>query len=233
MTTPLDALQARLGYDFRDKGLLEEALTHPSYAQDHPESKGSNQRLEYLGDAVLQLILTEELFRANPSEREGALTKRRAALTRGAFLTGLARDIGLDTCLRLGASEEASGGRTKASALEDAFEALVGALFLDGGIDRTRRALLAVYGPLADRLAGVEDSENPKGRLQESIQPAHGNHALRYEVVGTEGADHARAFEVAVFLHDRPLGRGRGPSKKSAEEAAARAALAELGRNPA
>jgi ribonuclease-3 len=229
----LGALQNRLDYSFKDPALLETATTHPSYNQDHPDCPESNQRLEFLGDAVLQLILTQALFDAFPGEREGGLTKRRAALTRGAFLTGLARDIGLEACLRLGASEEASGGRTKASALEDGFEALVGALFLDSDLEQTRRVVLGIYGPLAGRLAGVEESENPKGRLQESIQPSHGNNALRYDVVGTEGADHARAFEVVVFLNERPLGRGRGPSKKAAEEAAAREALAELEKNPA
>jgi ribonuclease III len=226
--SPLDRLQQRLAYVFRDIGLLERATTHPSYMQDHPETGGSNQRLEFLGDAVLQLILTQELFRAYPEEREGSLTKRRAALSKGLFLTRLARDIGLEACIRLGASEEASGGRTKASALEDVFEALVGALFLDSDLERTRRVVLGVYGPLSDRLEAIGESENPKGRLQESIQPLHGNSALRYEVVATEGADHARAFEVAVFLNERPLGRGRGRSKKLAEEEAARAALAEL-----
>jgi len=226
------ALQARLGYAFRDPSLLEDALTHPSYRQDHPESPGSNQRLEFLGDAVLQLVLTQRLFEIYPEEREGVLTKRRAILSKGAFLARLARDIGLEACLRMGASEEATGGRSKASALEDVFEALVGAIFLDSDLPAAALAVLGIYGPLPERLAGAEDSENPKGRLQELVQPVHGNAALRYEVAATEGADHARAFEIVVYLHDRLLGRGRGPSKKLAEEEAARAALLELGRNP-
>jgi ribonuclease-3 len=228
----LETLQQRIAYDFRDRALLERAITHPSYRQGHREARGGNQRLEFLGDAVLQLILTQKLFEIYPEEREGALTKRRAALTKGAFLTQLARDIGLEACLRLGASEEATGGRSKAAALEDVFEALVGALFLDGDLATARRVVLGIYGPLPDRLEGFEDQENPKGRLQESVQLAHGNNALRYDVVAVEGADHARAFEVAVFFRDRPLGRGRGPSKKLAEEAAARMALEELEKNP-
>ena len=223
--SPLDALQARLGYAFRDASLLVDAVTHPSYLQDHPESRDTNQRLEFLGDAVLQLILTQNLFQAFPAEREGGLSKRRAALTKGAFLVQLAREAGLDGCLRLGASEETSGGRTKASALEDVFESFVGALYLDSDLATAEKIVLQLYGNLPGRLAGVEHEENPKGRLQERIQPAHGNHALRYEVEGVAGADHARAYDVSVFLHDAPIGRGQGASKKAAEEAAARAAL--------
>jgi ribonuclease-3 len=227
--SPQEALMARIGHDFNDSALLERALTHPSYLPEHPEAAENNQRLEFLGDAVLQLVLTESLFDLYPGEREGGLSKRRAALTNGAFLAELAREVGLDSCLRLGTSEEATGGRARASALEDAFEALVGALYVDGGLPAARRAVAALYGNLADRLASVSEVDNPKGRLQELLQPVHGNQALRYEVVATEGADHARAYEVAVFVLDRELGRGRGPSKKIAEEAAARAALAVLG----
>jgi ribonuclease-3 len=228
--SPSDALQQRIDYVFRDAKLLECAVTHPSYLQDHPEYGDSNQRLEFLGDAVLQLIVTQALYEIFPNDREGTLSKRRAALTKGAFLVQLAREIGLDACLRLGAGEEASGGRAKSAALEDAFEGLVGALHLDGGLPAARRVVLALYGDVATRLAGVEDAENPKGRLQELMQPAHGNQALRYEVLAVEGSDHAREFEVGVLLRDRLLGSGRGTSKKLAEEAAARVALENLGK---
>lgn len=232
LSAPLAALQRHLRHTFSQPELLVRAVTHPSYLQDHPGGAESNQRLEFLGDAVLQLILTERLFALYPEDREGGLSTRRAALTRGAFLVQLAREVGLDACLRLGASEEASGGREKASALEDAFEALVGALYLDSDLATARGAVLGVYGDVTARLAAVEGEENPKGRLQELVQPAHGNHALRYEVVAIEGADHARSFEVEVFLLERPLGRGRGTSKKLAEEAAARSALGALGQEP-
>jgi ribonuclease-3 len=227
--SPLELLVARLGHRFNDRGLLDRALTHPSYLHEHPDVRENNQRLEFLGDAVLQLLLTEALFELFPAEREGGLSKRRAALTKGAFLTELALESGIDACLRLGSSEEATGGRTRASALEDAFEALVGAIYLDGGLPAAKVAVRALYGKIEDRLASVGDAENPKGRLQELLQPIHGNHALRYDVLSTEGADHARAFEIAVYLTDREIGRGRGPSKKLAEEAAARQALATLG----
>ena len=228
MSEVLDRLQDRLGYRFRDPALLELAFTHTSYLPEHPAVTESNQRLEFLGDAVVQLVLTEALFELFPAEREGVLSKRRAALTKGVFLVQLARELSLDQCLRLGTSEESTGGRQRASALEDAFEALVGAVYRDSDLAVTRRTVLAIYGSLPDRLDVMEHEENPKGRLQEMVQPQHGNHALRYEVASMEGEDHARAYEVEVFLKERPLGRGRGPSKKVAEEAAARAGLITL-----
>ncbi len=227
---PVEALQARLGYAFRDPALLEEALTHPSFLQGLPGSVSSNQRLEFLGDSVLQLILTQMLFSLYPGEREGPLSRRRAVLAKGPFLARLALETGLAGCLRMGAAEEASGGRAKSAALEDAFEALVGALYLDSDLATVRRVLEAVYGDLPSRLAKLETGENPKGRLQELIQPEHGNQALRYEVVAVEGADHARAYAVSVLLNGKPLGSGRGPSKKAAEEEAARQALLTLAR---
>lgn len=228
MSDPLEQLEIRIDHTFQNRALLERAVTHPSYLQDNPDIAESNQRFEFLGDAVLQLVLTEALFDLFPGDREGLLSKRRAALANGAFLAQLAREIGLDQSLRLGASEESSGGRARASALEDAFEALVGAIYLDGGFVAARHVLLGLYGPLPDRLATVEDVENPKGRLQERVQPTHGNNALRYEVLRIIGEDHAREYEVAVYLNQQLLGSGRGPSKKTAEESAARAALSVL-----
>ncbi len=228
MNEALDQLEIRIDHVFRQRALLERAVTHPSLLQDRPDLVESNQRLEYLGDAVLQLILTEALFDLFPGDREGLLSKRRSALANGVFLARLAREIGLERALLLGASEEATGGRSRAGALEDAFEALIGAIFLDSNFETARRIVLGLYGPLPERLAIVEDVENPKGRLQERVQPTHGNTALRYEVLGVQGEDHAREYEVAVFLHDRQLGTGRGSSKKQAEEAAARAGLAAL-----
>lgn len=228
MSDALAQLEIRIDHVFRDRSLLERAVTHPSLLQDRPELLESNQRLEFLGDAVLQLILTEALFALFPGDREGALSKRRAALANGTFLARLAREIGLDVALRLGASEESTGGRARAAALEDAFEALIGAVYLDSDFITARRVVLGLYGPLSDRLASVENIENPKGRLQEMVQPVHGNAALRYDVIGVQGEDHAREYQVAVFLHTRQLGSGRGSSKKQAEEAAARAALTTL-----
>lgn len=228
MSGPLQRLEEAIGHAFRDRALLERAVTHPSLVQDRADGLESYQRLEFLGDAVLQLILTETLYDLFPSDREGLLSKRRSALANGTFLAGLAREIGLDAALRLSASEELSGGRNRDAALEDAFEALIGAVYLDSDIDRVRRVVLGIYGNLGERLANVEDRENPKGRLQELVQPLHGNNALRYEVQQIEGEDHAREYVVAVRLQDRQVGTGRGTSKKLAEENAAREALATL-----
>jgi ribonuclease-3 len=229
MSAPLSQLQTRIGHTFRNADLLESAVTHPSWLQEHPDSKGSNQRLEFLGDAVLQLVLTDALYALYPEDREGELTRRRASLSKGAFLAQLAREIGVDASLRLGSSEEAGGGRNRAAALEDALEALIGAVYLDSDLATVRRVVLGLYGPLADRLA-LATSDNPKGRLQELVQAQHGNDALRYDVTRVEGADHARAYEISVFLLSRRIGTGRGTSKKLAEEAAAREALKTLER---
>ena len=224
----LDHLQERLGHPFRDPALLVCALTHLSYVQDYPGARPGNQRLEFLGDSVLQLILTEALFQLYPEEREGSLTKRRSTLAQGRFLSLLARELALDAALRLGQSEEQTGGRQRASILEDALEAVIGAIYLDSDIATARQVVLGWYGPLPGRLATLFAEENPKGRLQELLQPVHGNQALRYETVSTEGAPHEREYEVSVYLNDILLGTGRGNSKKLAEEAAARAALPTL-----
>ncbi len=218
------ALESRVGHVFRDRSLLERALTHPSLP---PVLRGaeSNQRLEFLGDAVLQLLLSEALYAEFPGEREGVLSRRRATLANGTTLALLARELGLDHALRLGPSEESSGGRQRTSALGDAFEALLGAVYLDAGLAAARAVVRAAYGPLPERLAALGDDKTPKSRLQELVQPRHGNDALTYQVVASEGEDHRRTFEVSVNLLGREIGRGRGSSKKAAEEAAAEAGL--------
>ncbi|NDC74940.1 ribonuclease III [bacterium] len=225
MTGPLAALEVRLGHVFARPALLVEALTHPSYLNEHPDAGPHNQRLEFLGDAVLGQILTTELFHAFPGEPEGALSRRRSVLNNGRTLAELALGLGLDTALRLGGSENTPEGRTRPSSLEDAFEALVGALYLDAGPDTTRARVLSIYGPLHERLATGLVTDNPKGRLQELVQPIHGNTALRYETVQSGGVDHAKEYVSTLYLAERPLGTGRGLSKKTAEEAAAREAL--------
>jgi ribonuclease-3 len=229
--TPPGQPQLRLGYTFRDPGLLLCALTHPSYLQDRPKAGPSNQRLEFLGDSVLQLVLSEALFELYPEEREGLLSKRRSILAKGRFLCILARELGLDGVLRLGLSEEQTGGRQRASNLEDALEAVVGAIYLDSDFATVRPVVLGWYGSVPDRLSALLGEDNPKGRLQELVQPVHGNGALRYEIAHTEGAPHEREYEVNVYLNDTLLGSGRGSSKKLAEEAAARAALPNLPRH--
>jgi ribonuclease-3 len=227
-TTKLTALQKRLGYTFRNPALLTEALRHASFLQDRPDAGAHNQRLEFLGDSVLHFILTDALFRQFTEEREGVLSRRRAGLTKGEFLSQLARDLGIEAGLQLGQSEEDAGGRGRASILEDALEAIIGALYLDSDFATVQAVVTKWYGSLPERLALTEGKENPKGQLQEMIQPAHGNGALRYDVVNATGPKHAREYEVAVFLNDKQLGTGKGSSKKAAEEEAARAALVTL-----
>jgi ribonuclease-3 len=224
----LDTLQQRIAHTFRDPALLECAMTHPSYLHAHPDIAESNQRLEFLGDAVLQLALTEVLFDTFPGDREGSLSKYRSMLSNGKFLSDLAREIGLPGAMFMSAAEEAAGGRHRDSALEDALEALIGAIYIDSNLAVTRRVLVGLIGSLPDRLAAMEPAENPKGRLQELIQPRHGNNALRYDVGQVAGRPHAREFQATVYLHDTPLGSGRGPSKKTAEEQAAQQALETL-----
>ncbi len=225
MPSPSETVQARLNYQFSNLELLELALTHPSWLQEHPKITWSNQRLEYLGDAVLQLVLTDLLFSRYADEREGILSQRRSALTNGTYLACLAEEVKLGPALRLSAAEDQAGGRTKESALEDALEAVLGAVYQDGGFDEAKRVIHSLYGDLDRRLAKVIPAANPKGRLQERVQPILGNDALRYEVMHIAGEDHAREYEARVYLRDHLIGTGRGTSKKSAEEEAARRGL--------
>jgi ribonuclease-3 len=224
----LAAVQSRLGHTFTRPELLIEALTHPGFLNENPGAGPHNQRLEFLGDAVLQLILTTELFARFPADAEGELSRRRASLANGRCLATLAQELGLDQALRLGGSENTPEGRARSSNLEDAFEAVLGALLLDAGLETTRARVLAVYGSFEARLAARLGADNPKGRLQEQVQPRYGTACLRYETVQSGGADHAKEYTSRVYLADRLLGEGGGSSKKIAEEAAARVALETL-----
>lgn len=219
----LKQLEQVLGHSFADGSLLERALTHPSHSGGAEDF--NYQRLEFLGDAVLGLVLAEQLFRLLPDEREGVLTRYRAMLARGGQLSELAREIELGSYLRLGAAEEANGGRLRDSILEDALEALIGALYLDAGLAAAEAMVLRLFGDVRGRLDKQLGHHNPKGRLQELLQPELGNDAIEYRIVETEGPDHAKTFKVEVFVSGEALGSGSGASKKTAEEAAARVAL--------
>ncbi len=225
----LDALQERLGYHFKDAVLLVRALTHPSYLQQCPDAGGHNQRLEFLGDAVLGLVLAEHLWETFPDEREGTLTRHRAALARGDRLAEVARTVDLPAHLRLSDAETANEGRNRQSILEDALEAVIGAVYLDGGYPAARDAVLRWYGDIGAQLSSTASAHNPKGRFQEIIQPEFGNDAIRYEVTGESGPDHLKAFTVCVRVNGEVRGTGCGASKKEAEEAAAREALERMG----
>ena len=216
-----DALQNRLGYAFKDSSLLRLALTHPSVAHEQGAPLQTNQRLEFLGDAVLQLALTRELYEKFPAFGEGPLTKARAKLVNRRTLAEHARHLGLGEFMIVSRGEEMHGGRERASALADALEAVLGAIFLDGGFDLARQFILREFGSGLGELSVIPILENPKGELQEFLQSSSAE-APQYHVVSSTGPDHDRVFGGVE------LARGQGKSKKTAESEAALAALAAL-----
>jgi ribonuclease-3 len=220
-------LQTQLGYKFRDEMLLRLALTHPSVAHESGEPTEHNQRLEFLGDAVLQLILTHDLYAKFPGFDEGPLTKGRAKLVNRRTLAEQARGLGLGAHLILSHGEETSGGRERASTLADAFEALLGAIFLDGGFGAAQEFVSREFGAAFSKLNVPPTIENPKGELQELLQ-ARSPEAPEYHVVSVTGPDHDRVFDCVVQHGGVELARGSGKSKKAAESAAALAALKKL-----
>jgi ribonuclease III len=225
----LQALAATIGHPFIHPELLGEALIHRSYLNETPiQGLASNERLEFLGDAVLGMVSADLLFRVFPSSNEGHLTEHRAALVRASALANFARGIGLGRHLRLGRSEETTGGRERAILLASAFEALVGALYLDGGLEAVTRFVEPL---LRSELSSVTERphiKDDKSLLQELAQGQLGV-TPRYRVVAESGPSHERTFEVEVMLGDWVAGRGSGHSKREAERAAATSALAEAG----
>lgn len=223
----LENLQSELGYTFHDPELLRLALTHPSVAHELGPTVQTNQRLEFLGDSVLGLILTNELYEKFPQFNEGPLTKARAQLVNRRTLAQQARQIGLDEYLILSRGEKANQGRGRASASADALEAVIGAIFLDGGYEAASRFVLHCFRHAFGELAVIPNLENPKGELQELLQ-SKSPEAPQYEIVCALGPDHDRDFECVVRHGGIELGRGKGKSKKLAESEAASAALLAL-----
>lgn len=221
------ALQHQLGYSFSKPELLQLALTHPSVAHEQDLPVQTNQRLEFLGDAVLQLVLTRELYEKFPAFGEGPLTKARAKLVNRRTLAERARQLGLGRHLILSRGEELSNGRERPSALADTYEALLGAIFLDGGFDAARLFILGEFASAFGELSHIPILENPKGELQELVQ-SFSSEAPRYHVLSTSGPDHDRVFECTVTHGGVELARGQGKSKKAAESEAALAALRVL-----
>jgi ribonuclease-3 len=225
--TGYEALQERLGYAFRDPALLQLALTHPSVAHEHNATLETNQRLEFLGDAVLQLVLTRELYEKFPAFDEGPLTKARAKLVNRRTLAERARHLAIGEHLIVSRGEELHGGRERPSALADTYEALLGAIFLDGGFEAARDFILREFQAAFGGLLVIPILENPKGELQELLQ-AVSPEAPQYHVVSATGPDHDRIFECTVHHAGAELARGQGKSKKAAESEAALAALTRL-----
>ena len=222
----LDQLQEQMGHRFSDAAILSEALTHPSAIVDKSIDR-HNQRLEFLGDAVLQLVLTCELYDKFPDMGEGPLTKARAQLVNRWSLADRSRALGVGVHLILSRGEELNGGRDRDSALADAFEAIVGAVFIDGGFEAARGFILTNFHEIIGDLEVLPNLQNPKGDLQERLQ-ANSNEAPVYELISVSGPDHSREFECKVTHEGSELGRGQGRSKKAAEAQAALAALERL-----
>jgi len=217
-------LEARLSYRFRDRALLAEALTHRTYVN---EAGGKdNQRLEFFGDAVLDFLLSDMLLVRFPDSREGELTRIRAALVDEASLARVAAELDLGRSLRLGRGEEKGGGRQKRSLLADAFEALLAALYLDGGIDEARRVVGELFTPLFS-CGEILSGRDAKTDLQERARLLRGE-LPRYRLKEMSGPDHDRRFTVEIYLGDELMGEGVGRTKKEAEQDAARAATTLL-----
>ncbi|MGD1994244.1 MAG: ribonuclease III [Anaerolineae bacterium] len=222
----LDAFQDRLGYHFQDETLLLRALTHSSYVNEHPEAAPDNQRLEFLGDAVLGLAVADWIFRRYLEFKEGEMTRLRAALVQESTIARFAVQLDVGQALRLGRGEAEGGGRERVANLGDAFEALVGALYLDGGLAAVRRVLYKLVEPAAVAILDAEADKDAKSQLQEWSQGELGV-TPRYRIVEERGPDHAKTFVAEALLDDRVVGHGEGPSKQAAERAAARHALAD------
>ncbi len=213
MKEALQELQGKIGYRFQNEALLKQALTHSSFANEQKINKLNNyERLEFLGDAVLELVSSEFLYNENKDMPEGQLTRLRASMVCEPALAYCARDIQLNTYILLGKGEEATGGRTRDSIISDVMEAVIGAIFLDGGIENAQRFIYRfVLSDLEDKILFMDS----KTLLQEEIQ-RNNTAQLRYELVGETGPDHDKQFSVRAFLDDKLIGSGVGRTEQQA-----------------
>ena len=225
----VESLQAILGYRFEDPALLLTALTPRSYSYEQGNEGANYERLEFLGDALLGFLVAEWLFRNDLAAAEGSLTRRRQMVVRSSTLAGIAQRLGLGGAILLGRGEQGTGGRSKPSLMADVFEAVLGAIFLDGGI-RPARAFVRRHlkSQLSETGSVRQTADDYKTRLQELVQ-ARLQHTPAYRIVSTSGPAHALQFEVEVLVGDRSVGRGAGTSRKKAEQAAALQALRSIG----
>lgn len=228
-TMMVEAMQKVIGYEFKNPLILEEALTHSSYANEHRSNcTKDNERLEFLGDAILDLVISEYLFKKHPEMPEGDLSKLRASIVCEGSLAKTAKTIHLGEYILLGKGEEMTGGRERASILADGFEAVTGALFLEGSFDLAKSFLTKTLVRQVEGLTSLEDLyADYKTLLQENIQK-ESSVPIHYEVVGEEGPDHDKHFYVEVLHGKTVLGKGCGKSKKEAEQDAAKRALDKL-----
>jgi len=226
MKNQLIGLQERLGYSFKDVALLEAALTHSSYANENKrKSADSNERLEFLGDSVLGMTVAALIYESKPALPEGRMTRLRAELVCEKSLAALSAKLGIGECILLGRGEEKGGGRERPSILADAVEAVLAAVYLDGGFAPVEGLVKQHLAPVGARLES--ESSDYKTTLQELIQEKSGR-AISYHITGESGPDHRKSFAVEVRLNGGLIGRGEGKSKKEAEQEAARSALDKL-----
>ena len=225
----LERLQERLGYRFGDRARLERALTHPSYANERRTRRKHNQRMEFLGDAVLGMLIASYLYEQEEFEDEGVLTHHLSSIVREESLANAARKLGLGEALLLGRGEDGQGGRERDSILCDAYEALVAAIFLDGGYARVREVVLGLHEEDFERVQLPRKPKEPnyKGQLQKKVQAMH-NVQPHYEIVDAHGPEHDKMFVAVATMKGEVLGRGEGRSKKHAEQSAARDACERL-----
>lgn len=214
----------KLGYRFRDDGLLRRALTHSSWAVEQHRMGEDNERLEYLGDAVLEHLVSRHLYDTHPEMREGAMTRLRSALVCEVALSAAAQRLGLGAYVLMSRGEEQCGGRNKASILSDAFEAVLAAVYLDGGLDEAQK-LVQEYVLSAETLENRSSSKDSKTAFQELIHADHRGRAIRYELVSESGPDHKKLFTMRVLVDEKECGVGSGPSKQAAGQAAAQMAM--------
>jgi ribonuclease-3 len=221
----LEDLEFELSYRFKDARLLRTALTHSSHAHEMSMGVGDNEQLEFLGDAVLGFLVSDFLYRAHPKLNEGQLSRLKGFFVSSANLVKYAERVHLGEYLHLGKGEEKTGGRTKQALLVDAFEAILGAIYLDGGVEEARRVMLPFFEPqIVDIEGGAQQLTDFKTALQEQIQARRLGH-LDYVVASETGPDHQKLFTVQVVIGGEPIARGKGLTKKAAEQAAARLAL--------
>jgi len=222
MQPNIKAAGVALGYKFKDKELLKRALTHSSYSYENTEWGGSNERMEFLGDAVLSIIISDYLYKKHRDIAEGELSKRRAVIVCEKSLAEFAKKINLGDYIILGKGEIANKGHEKPSILADAFEAVLGAIYLDGGINQARKFLFKIISN-----ASFANTEDYKSALQEIMQQQH-NKVIRYQLIRQTGPMHDRTFLYEVTVNNKKLGEGEAKSKKTAQQLAAKQALNKL-----
>ena len=231
MMADLEILENSLGYRFRDRDLFITALTHSSFAKEQGGGLKYNERLEFLGDAFFDAVVGEAFFIRFRERDEGSLSKMRAQVVCESSLASAAKAIGVGEYLRLGRGEDKTGGRSRQSILADAMEAVIGAIYLDGGFEEVKRVVLSIFGEEIDRVSrGDSDNRDYKTRLQEMLQ-ARGIRDIKYESTAESGPDHDKTFTAGLYVDGQLISEGMGKSKKEAQQQAARKQLEREAKN--